>query len=216
MSLKINNFPHCEYPQKVREHNCATNVSAQGQNYDRKNGINRTARFQTMAALYRSGQTLREIGIQFNCSGEYIRQCLRKIRVTPAEGGKQKSWQIRQEKFHASRDAQSLKRWGCNYDQYAVIRNLKKPTRAYVLQRKSARARGIGWEFNLWQWWTVWHESGKWDQRGCRQGCYVMCRKGDVGPYAVGNVYIATCTQNMLDYLSHKRSSSGGDLCSAS
>lgn len=163
----------------------------------------RAAKFETMATLYRSGQTLREIGNQFNCTREYIRQCLRKIRVDPSEGGRQKIGQVREEKLRASNNAQSLKRWGCNHDQYVIIRNLKKPTRAFQQQRKTAGQRGIGWELNLWQWWSIWQQSGKWSERGCGQG-YVMCRNGDVGPYSIDNVFIATGRQNSSDQISKK------------
>lgn len=43
----------------------------------------------------------------------------------------------------------------------------------------------------VWEWWTIWQMSGRWEERGRGHG-YMMCRKGDVGPYALGNVVIAT------------------------
>lgn len=42
---------------------------------------------------------------------------------------------------------------------------------------------------------TIWQRSGKWEQRGRGQG-YVMCRRGDSGPYAEWNVFIATAAEN--------------------
>lgn len=164
----------------------------------------RAAQFEAMAMLYKNGQTLREIGIQFNCTGEFIRQCLRKIGVAPSEGGRQKLGQIRQEKFHASRNAQSLKQFGCSWDQYIEIHAMGKPKLAFYQQRSSAAKRGIGWELSLWQWWSIWQQSGKWDQRGTGQG-YVMCRNGDIGPYSVDNVFIATGRKNSSDQI-HKKS----------
>lgn len=102
----------------------------------------------------------------------------------------------------AKLSAESFDRWGCSWSQYLQIRG--KPAARYRKQKSAARARGIGWEFNLWQWWLVWQQSGKWTQRGNGQG-YAMCRKGDVGPYAVDNVYIATISQNSQDYWATQR-----------
>lgn len=45
----------------------------------------------------------------------------------------------------------------------------------------------------------MWEASGKWDERGRGALKYAMCRIGDTGPYAPGNVYIATNTQNAID-----------------
>lgn len=70
----------------------------------------------------------------------------------------------------------------------------RTPIGAYRTQEKTARRRGIAWEFTFSQWWQVWVDSGKWDERG--PSGYVMCRKGDVGPYSPGNVTIATTQEN--------------------
>jgi hypothetical protein len=74
----------------------------------------------------------------------------------------------------------------------------RKARRAYVTQKKRAKRRGIAWEFiNFDQWWGVWQRSGHWAERGNKDGnSFVMCRYGDVGPYSVDNVFIATCREN--------------------
>jgi DNA-binding CsgD family transcriptional regulator len=155
-----------------------------------------TVRERQMAALYRSGKTLAEIGAQYGITRERVRQLLAKFfQMDASDGGQAKVAADKRAKFEADRNAKSLKKWGCNWDQYVIIRGLKKPTRAYATQRKNADKRGIGWELNLWQWWCIWQQSGKWAQRGRGQG-YMMCRKGDVGPYAVDNVFIATGCEN--------------------
>lgn len=85
-------------------------------------------------------------------------------------------------------------KWGCTREQYRLL--VKNGARdKFYEQKYTAGKRGIGWELSLWQWWTIWRESGHWAKRGGGQG-YVMCRKGDTGPYAVGNVFIATGRQN--------------------
>ncbi len=152
-------------------------------------------RWAPMAALYRSGMTLEQIGQQYDCTREYIRQCLSKIGVTRSEGGMRKRAAERCAKAEARRNAKSLVKWGCNWTQYLELRSMKKPTRAFNQQRQNARQRGLIWELNLWQWWSVWQQSGKWNDRGRGQG-YVMCRVGDVGGYSAGNVFIATAREN--------------------
>jgi hypothetical protein len=74
------------------------------------------------------------------------------------------------------------------------------PTRhKFLRQRWHAKDRGIEWHLTYEQWLVIWLESGHWHQRGNRVGCYVMARHGDTGPYAVGNVSIITCSQNISE-----------------
>jgi hypothetical protein len=149
-----------------------------------------------MGALYRSGKTLQEIGDSYGITRERVRQLITKFYgLTAPDGGQHKQTEEKRVKFEARRNAASLKRVGCNWDQYLILREAKKPTRAYASQRQNAARRGIAWELNLWQWWSIWQQSGKWSERGRGNG-YMMCRNHDVGPYAVGNVYVATGCEN--------------------
>jgi hypothetical protein len=67
----------------------------------------------------------------------------------------------------------------------------KNPARgAYASHKCGAKRRGIPFLLTFEKWWSIWQDSGKWEMRGIRRGCYVMARFGDVGPYAVGNVSI--------------------------
>lgn len=49
------------------------------------------------------------------------------------------------------------------------------------------------------QWLSIWQASGKLHLRGCHKGCYVMSRKDDLGSYTVGNVYIQSHVDNVLE-----------------
>lgn len=73
------------------------------------------------------------------------------------------------------------------------------PKGAYSRHRDNATQRGVSFELTFREWWLIWSVSGKWHSRGNRRGDYVMCRKGDVGPYALGNVYIGKFEHNLHD-----------------
>lgn len=103
----------------------------------------------------------------------------------------------------------ALERFQCTSAEWLTLRDIghemvrfgaspdTTPLRAYSHQRNAAlKARGIGWELPLMQWWAIWTDSGHWQDRGVGRG-YMMCRKGDVGPYAVGNVYIGPGVENL-------------------
>lgn len=77
---------------------------------------------------------------------------------------------------------------------------------AFVSQRASAKARGIGFEMTFDEWREIWKKSGHWRDRGNRKGQYVMARHGDAGPYAVGNVSIIAFEENVrLGRLGYKQ-----------
>jgi hypothetical protein len=85
--------------------------------------------------------------------------------------------------------------------------NLREASQKFKGQAQNARRRGIEWKFDFSGWCKTWADSGKWSERGQGHG-YAMCRKGDVGPYAPENVYIATAVQNTLDaraFAAHRR-----------
>ena len=89
---------------------------------------------------------------------------------------------------------------GCDtVAEYIEILQTAKALQAFRLQKNNARTRGIEWRLSLREWWEIWQASGHWNNRGRLSLQYVMCRHGDCGPYAVGNVYIATVMQNLQD-----------------
>jgi hypothetical protein len=180
-------------------------------------GIQNVARAETMAALYRDGFTLKQIGDQYGLTRERVRQILAKHkRMNATNGGQHIRAQRRAGKRRAAKDAKAMRDWGCTYEQWLALVALGKemraagkgkyqtPTAAYRNQKNNAGQRGIGFDLTLWQWWTIWQQSGHWDQRGRGQG-YCMCRKGDVGPYAVDNVFIALAAENSREGSMYKR-----------
>lgn len=154
-------------------------------------------RASEMVALYRAGCTLEAIGAQHGITRERVRQLMTKhFGITADDGGahllSERSAMMRDQR----REQRSWARHGCSWADYVALRAMKKPTRAYGMQKRNAITRGIGWNLTLWQWWTIWQQSGKWAERGRRGDAFVMCRKSDLGPYSPDNVYIATLRHN--------------------
>jgi hypothetical protein len=73
---------------------------------------------------------------------------------------------------------------------------MKNPSTIYANSKSNAKSRGINFTLTFEEWYDVWQASGKWEERGKKKGQYVMSRKGDVGPYAIGNVFIQSMADN--------------------
>lgn len=176
-----------------------------------------TKRVLAMAALYRDGFTLEQIGAQYGITRERVRQVLTKhAGLTGKDGGLRVRAERTRTAKHTERESRYFAKYGCSFEQWQELRRIgadmveagrgvaQTPLRAWSNQRNNAIRRGIAWDLNVWEWWTVWQQSGHWGQRGRGMG-YVMCRKGDIGPYAVGNVYIATAAHNSSEGQRKKR-----------
>jgi hypothetical protein len=170
--------------------------------------IDSAARAARMAEMFRSGQTLAAIGEEYGVSRERVRQIISKHHGLRAEdGGISVAAKARNSARADARERRCLEQYGCTYADWRSLALIGRqmiragasqsmtPIGAYCTQRHNAKKRGIEWRFTLWSWWQVWHRSGKWEFRGRGQG-YVMCRHGDEGAYAPGNVFIALHTQN--------------------
>src|SRR5229473_5180684 len=66
----------------------------------------------------------------------------------------------------------------------------------FAQHRRDARKREIEFKFTFEEWIQTWKDSGQLDNRGPKQGQYVMARFGDKGPYASWNVKIITSSEN--------------------
>lgn len=163
------------------------------------------------AALYADGLTLQQIGDRFGVSRERVRQVLAKQGLTARDGGAAVQTAQRTQVALAARDVRYTVKWGHTYAAHRRLRLIgrgmmqrgapreRTPIGAFIRQRHTAGKRGIGWSLTLAEWWTIWTASGKWCRRGRGASGYVMSRRGDVGPYAVDNVFIQRATQNSSD-----------------
>ena len=156
---------------------------------------------------FKGGQTLASIGSVYNITRERVRQVIKKVGLTKLDGGKAISTFLlthdKIAKINEQREkSEAFKRktWGISLDEWKRIRSEfgYKPFQAYMYQRRTARTRGIGWEFDFRAWFDFWLESGHWHERGRGKG-YCMARFGDSGPYSKENVYICTVGENFSD-----------------
>ena len=76
---------------------------------------------------------------------------------------------------------------------------MKTDKEKYWNQKAQARLRGIDFTLTFEQWWDIWQQSGKWEQRGRKKDQYVMSRIGDNGGYTFGNVFIQSNADNNRD-----------------
>lgn len=175
----------------------------------------RNERAEAIVIMYQSGKTLAQVGEHFGVTRERIRQIIAKYARTnnyQVVGGQAVQSFIKVGDVHKRKieklermERRSLRRWGLTLDQYRAIScefgsasHSKSPFNKFTQQRYSSRKRGIGWQFTFADWWRIWQESGRWQERGRGQG-YCMARYGDSGPYSPDNVYICTVGQNFSD-----------------
>lgn len=225
----VENIKRCASEGKTRDETAVELgiPSRQVGNYGRKLGLTfvhgRTGQFtdlpraEAMAAMYQGGKTLVEIGNFYGITRERVRQIIKKHHGLVGQHGGQHVKAIRSASMRlAAKDRDCLKKYGCTYEQYRGLVEIGKnhpdksyyrgPTGAWQSQKANASIRGIEWSISLWDWWQIWQKSGKWEARGREVGQYVMCRFGDTGAYAVGNVYIATASHNCSVQPNHPRS----------
>jgi hypothetical protein len=169
-----------------------------------------------MVAKYRAGSTLAQVGAEFGISRERVRQIIAANGVGRIDGGMAvRSLQAIPDKVakkqlkKARQEAYWRATWGMSLDDYKAVvaehgssSHPSSPLRKYIEHRNNAKKRRIAWNFTFVDWWRIWQESGKWEQRGRGPGYhgYVMARYGDADtPYSPDTVYICTQSQNSKD-----------------
>lgn len=93
-----------------------------------------------------------------------------------------------------------------------VLSRRGKMNRAFHIQKRHARLRGIGFHFSFSDWVSWWEaQLGEdWlEKRGCRRGQYVMARLADQGDYRPTNVKCILCSENQSEQLANGTSPSG-------
>lgn len=152
-------------------------------------------RNQRMASMYRQGLTLDRIGKEHGVTRERVRMILRTLGVDAGDGGQKKRSAMKKAAAAQRQEAKCMLLFGVGLDEYKHLRSIGA-VRAWKSQKKNAAMRGIEFKLSLVEWWTIWRDSGKFDQRGRARNSYVMSRICDAGSYEIGNVQIKTLAEN--------------------
>ena len=147
-------------------------------------------RWEKMSEMDRTGLSMSEIGGVFGISRQRVQALLKRLGVSRADGG----FDLKKAEEYGFSSLPELHSY---LDRYTGC------CEKYRRQRQNASMRGVEWGFNLKLWLDAWGD--QWCQRGRGGESLVMCRIGDVGPYAPGNVFIASCGQNSSDYQALKK-----------
>lgn len=173
-------------------------------------------RNQDIIAAFREGKTLQQIGTQYGVTRQRVQQILRRYGIKRMDGGKSLQKRLARAARLEKKNRMCLEKHGMTWPAYRRLQMIGKgmmkagarreitPIGAFTQQRQNAATRGIDWKLKLGEWWEIWTLSGKWAMRGKLEGHYVMARKGDEGPYAVGNVEIKTSSDNHREYLAKR------------
>lgn len=153
------------------------------------------ARNERMAFMYAQGMTLQKIADEHGITRARVHQVIRRLGVLAEDGGQQMVRALKRSEVKNQKNADALAKYGVPYDEYKKLRSAGV-IRAYKMQKKNAEARAIDFKLSFLEWWTIWKNSGKFDQRGRTKNAYVMSRIKDTGGYEVGNVCIKTLQEN--------------------
>lgn len=155
-------------------------------------------RMPDVAAAWRSGLTLEQLGIRYGVTRERIRQVLRKFGLSPSEGGSHVRAKERRGLLRAADARRQMARYGMpRQERLALSPSVRI---GYYSQQRNAKRRGIKFDLLMADWLAVWIASGKLGERGLGSNKYCMARRDDSGGYTAGNVYITTNAANGREY----------------
>lgn len=132
-------------------------------------------RDEQIEQMYRSGMAMREIGKTFSLTRSRVQQILAE-RGVPSR---------------PSIPSGLLSRYGCGRKTWEMlVRN--GVTEAFWRKRQNVLRVGGEWRMTLMEFWSIWSNSGHWNDRGRGQENYCMTRIDPHGPWTADNVEIVT------------------------
>jgi len=69
----------------------------------------------------------------------------------------------------------------------------------FKAHKRRAEKRNIPFTLTFEEWYDIWQKSNHWEQRGRGRDKYVMSRIGDKGGYTLGNVFIQSNLNNVIE-----------------
>lgn len=155
-----------------------------------------SARNQRMAELYKQGSTLQEIGQLYGITRERVRQILLADHgLRGNDGGASLTAALERAARLNKMEARYQRKYGCSRADYRAIRKAGG-TRPFTELKRNAANAGYKVELKLFQWWTLWQESGHWNDRGRGYG-YWLFRPDRHAPLSLSNHRIAPGNEAM-------------------
>jgi hypothetical protein len=167
----------------------------------------RLAYANELAAHYKAGKNMQQIGDFYGVTRERVRQVLVSIGINYSSSGRALSADQKRKSAAERRiewkEQNILKRWGCSVEEHKEGKKLGYVL-AFTEQRRNARNRGIEWRLSYKQWIDWWRATGRLDARGRTGGGYCMSRIGDSGPYSLENIECKTIAENSREALTRR------------
>ena len=169
-------------------------------------------------AQFKKGYTQESIGYSLGISRQRVNEILKSEGITGSQGGREVSFKIKWAKLsaviaHMNKKALEQRIWKhyrCSVSEYQRIMGdtpaaFNSKAGRYRSQKHNAKIRGIPFVLSFPEWNRIWESSGKYKLRGTRKNRFVMARKGDMGPYALGNVKIILASENIKESIELRR-----------
>lgn len=184
-----------------------------------QNGINLTlgieARNIQIRKEFEKGSSMPELALKYQMTRQGIQLILKNQGIDRKQGGAAVRAKLKKEKEQSKKfkhkQKACLNKWGCTLEQWQTLRDYdenfhKTPIARFIQHRSNVLRDAIPWKLTLWQWWTIWSQSGHYQQRGRGKTAYCMTRKNDNGIYEVENVQITTISENLKQGFSDRTS----------
>lgn len=159
-----------------------------------------------ICSAFVAGKTTTELSVMYEMTTGGIHRILKKNGLSRADGGKSKV--VAERKAKASATASPLQdRHGCSDEQWDQLRAMdedykKTPLAAFNTFKNNFQNlyKDIPFSMTLWEWWTLWDESGRWAQHTRNpEGLWVMAQKDKSLPLTKDNARVIPFGQLMKE-----------------
>lgn len=159
-----------------------------------------------LCAEFEAGKTTTELSAKYEMTRQGVHRILKKNGLTRANGGKSKAVADRKAQ-EATIPSTLADRHGCSPEQWEQLRAMdedykKTPLSAFNTFKNNFQNlyKEVVFDMTLWEWWTLWEESGRWAQHARNpEGMWVMAQIDRALPLTKNNARIIPFGQLMKE-----------------